>query len=97
MKIAARMLGAFACAPLLAAAAGPALPGFDDLDGNGDRFIDRAESAGDAELLRHFDAADTNHDGALSREEFVLWRRNGPRLGGPTLRLPAPRLSATRR
>src|SRR5919198_5415575 len=92
MKLAALAFGALACAPSLAIAAG-----FDELDASADRAIDRAEAARDAELERHFAAADTDNDGRLSREEFVLWRRKGARAPGPALLLPPLRAAPLHR
>lgn len=42
------------------------------LDGNGDGLISRAEAAAGAE--RRFNAADTNHDGWLSKGELLAMR-----------------------
>ncbi|WP_395054623.1 hypothetical protein [Polaromonas sp.] len=43
---------------------------FGFIDGNKDRKISRAEAAGFRGVARHFDEADANKDGALSRQEF---------------------------
>ena len=43
---------------------------FGFIDANRDGKISRAEAAGFRNIAKHFDAADTNHDDLLSREEF---------------------------
>lgn len=43
---------------------------FKHLDANGDGLISREEAAPARGVARHFDQADTNHDGALSGGEF---------------------------
>ena len=44
------------------------LPAFEDVDQNSDGMISESEAAAVEEL--EFAAADTNHDGAISREEY---------------------------
>jgi hypothetical protein len=62
-----------------AAAAAPAEPkytvaqigqAFSFIDGNKDSKISRDEAAGFRGVARHFDEADANKDGVLSRQEF---------------------------
>ncbi|MDB5744283.1 MAG: putative signal transduction protein with EFhand domain [Polaromonas sp.] len=43
---------------------------FKFMDSNGDGQVDREEAARFRGVTRHFDQADTNHDGFLSRKEF---------------------------
>ena len=40
------------------------------MDANPDGKLSREEAAGFRGVARHFDQADTNHDGFLSRKEF---------------------------
>jgi hypothetical protein len=65
--------------PMQASPAAPAAPRyaaqdidrvFGFIDANRDGKISRAEAAGFRNIAKHFDAADTNHDDLLSREEF---------------------------
>ena len=57
------------------AAAGPELDAvaeqrFKALDIDGDGAISKAESAGNADIVKDFHRADRNHDGKLSRSEY---------------------------
>jgi hypothetical protein len=45
---------------------------FKALDIDGDGAVSKAESAGNADIVKDFDRADRNHDGKLSRAEYGL-------------------------
>ncbi|RQW45247.1 EF-hand domain-containing protein [Novosphingobium sp. LASN5T] len=53
------------------------------LDVNKDGKLDQADR--DAKVLQKFDAIDTNHDGSISRDEFLAHHNamHGPRADGP--------------
>lgn len=46
-------------------------PGFNALDKNNSGYLSRKEAAANPDLARRFKQADTNHDGKLSRSEYL--------------------------
>ena len=47
-------------------------PGFNALDQNSDGYLSATEAKGNPELAKQFKTADKNHDGKLSRMEYLV-------------------------
>jgi len=62
---------ALACGGAFAADKDKEHKGFNDMDKNADGKLTRAEAKGNKELLARWKEADTDHDGVLSRAEYL--------------------------
>jgi hypothetical protein len=62
----------------------PEAPTFAELDRNNNGYVTKAEAAADPALARDFDKLDLNHDGKLSRAEYLAAR--GKENGNPAVR-----------
>jgi Ca2+-binding EF-hand superfamily protein len=62
---------------------------FDALDANKDTHIDKSEAQASAAVTQSFAAADANHDGAITREEFNgAFTMRAPESAPPAAPLP---------
>ena len=59
-------------------------PTFAELDRNNNGYVTKAEAAADPALARDFDKLDLNHDGKLSRAEYLAAR--GKENGNPAVK-----------
>jgi Ca2+-binding EF-hand superfamily protein len=73
MKLARTVLAASMALGCALAFAGDAhaRQGFNDMDKDADGRLTRAEAAGNKNLLERWDRADANHDGVLTRSEYL--------------------------